>query len=198
MVVEESEYKKTSEIYLRLADIIFGVIIAASFISFREDLIPFDFSFRNMMLLVSYLIVVLSWVGYHKAVAEKPHKGWTRFAIDLVLLFLYFYLIFTENVEEFLLVTIGMFFLYLLWVAKRKFEYPPKPGHESRLESAKIYRSLAAFIISTIMYNLYVIYVPTNPTWIFYDAEVIDWLAIISVLILNVVYRIVLPLFFKK
>jgi len=195
MAVEE--HKQISDIYLRLADVIFGVIIAASFFQFQDDLVPFVFSFNTMMLLVAYIIVVLSWIGYHKAVEDKPHKDWSRFVIDLVLLFLYFQLIFTRNLEDFIWTNMLIFGLYLVWVIKRRFEYKPEEGKETT-EIIKIIRSVVIFIVLIGLYYFYSNMEVDNSVEIFFGNSISEWGFLGTVLVINLVYRIIIPIAFNS
>lgn len=185
-------HQEMSKIYLNLADVIFGVIIAASFIDFKNILVPFTFSFETMMLLVAYIVVVLSWIGYHKAVAEKPHKNLLRFVIDLWLLFFYFYLIFTQEFKDFLIVHAIIFGLYLLWVIIRHKEYPPS-NSEKNLAKIKIIRSIITFLASVLIVITFT-FIPIQIGIEFYSADIINWIYLFGILALNVFYRLLLPL----
>lgn len=70
--------------------------------------------------LVCFLTVVLSWFGYHRAVAKKPHKenalGMFRFIIDSTLVFIYSILLFKfSSLYVVILLLVLIFALYLIW-----------------------------------------------------------------------------------
>lgn len=185
------------EIYLDLADVIFGVIIAASFLSFQSTLVPFKFNFTSMMLLSAYFTVVLSWIGYHKAVEDKPHKNVSRFVIDLILLYFYFYLIFTNNIKDFLGVLAAIFLLYLIWVVLRNNEYKKETQEQRRQEHFKIIRSSIFFLAFIILWGYYRTYLQGNGDE-FLGGKLVDWFMLIIATSLNILYRVIWPILSKR
>src|SRR5690348_362257 len=107
-----------TKVYLDLVDIIFGIIIGVSFTQF----VPLTLHFKTFTIILAYTMVVGSWVGYHAAM-KSSYKGSYRFFIDLILLYLYNYLI--NSVEDFftmLVIFSIIFFFYLLWSYRRSRE----------------------------------------------------------------------------
>jgi len=95
---------------LNFLDIIFGVIIGISFTDSKSLLVPFSFSFETLTLLLAYSIVFSGWLGYHyfaasvevrlsRPEAEEGREGQksvrdpTNVVMELVTLYLYFYLL---------------------------------------------------------------------------------------------------------
>jgi hypothetical protein len=84
-----------TKIHLDLIDIVFGVIIGVSFTDFKQILVPIALKFETFTLLLAYVTVVGSWIGYHIAIDKKADTSVFRFITDLIILYLYFYLIYS-------------------------------------------------------------------------------------------------------
>src|SRR5262245_4795259 len=77
--------------------------------------------FNLFVLLLGYLFVFTSWVGYHRSVKNKPIKdetgaGYVRFIIDVVLLIVYAVML--AAFEHFVLVLtliVISFLLFIFW-----------------------------------------------------------------------------------
>src|SRR5574341_1250073 len=82
---------------VKFIDIVFSVIIGKSLWDLLPSIVKGEVStFNIFVLFVSYWSVVLSWIGYHKSIKLKAHKGiigWVRFALDLLILIIYIILI---------------------------------------------------------------------------------------------------------
>jgi Na+/H+ antiporter NhaD/arsenite permease-like protein len=120
-----------TRIHLDLIDIVFGVIVGVSFTDFRELLVPFSIKFETFTLFLAYVTVIGSWIGYHRAINketdEKPDDSVVRLIIDLVILYLYFYLIYSiNNFLTVLMVLPTIFGCYLLWAIARDYEFNKK------------------------------------------------------------------------
>ena len=119
-------------------DIVFGVIIGVSLVGFFDDVregVPLG-SFGTCVLVVSYLSVVLSWVGYHQSIRERPHTpvvGYIRFGVDLVILLGYLVLVYFFDRFGLILGTYAaLFFLYLLWGVLKMWEHALWPEQRTR------------------------------------------------------------------
>jgi len=93
-----SEKYVYSDKYVRLVDIVFGVVVAQSTAKHSEILFapqahPLDFA----ALLGIYLTVILSWVGYHGSVTKFPYSeawvGTLRLFADFGIVIVYVYLL---------------------------------------------------------------------------------------------------------
>jgi hypothetical protein len=111
-----------SKVYVRFIDILYAVVVGQSFVFLSSR------NFLNLTTLLDivlgYAVVITSWIGYHTSTRKLPIRNILRFAVDVVLLFLY-YLIFV-NVESFTMVVAILTFvfgLFLLWEVIRLFEY---------------------------------------------------------------------------
>jgi hypothetical protein len=96
------------KVRLNFLDIIFGVIIAASFTDSKDLLVPLSFSFQTLTLLLAYLVVFGAWISYHysfaRSASDKVTFIPTNIVVGLVQLYLYFYLL--ESVKNFSAVVI--------------------------------------------------------------------------------------------
>lgn len=137
-------FKTVTEFYPFSVHLIYAVIITISFGIATRVVIPinviwssYDGVERSFALLVAYTIIISGWVGYSKSISVRPHSdnrlGTARFVVDLVVLFLIFYLITLTDPSKFpkfgvvfptFLWTITiMFVAYLVWDVLKYFEY---------------------------------------------------------------------------
>lgn len=107
----------------------FGQILVAD--SWIWDLSKGVQEFEFWVLMLGYLFVVLSWIGYHKSLRTAPLRANTlpgifRFVVDVVLLILYFLLLISfrdfERVLRFIVVILVFF---VVWDVLKALEYPP-------------------------------------------------------------------------
>jgi fatty-acid desaturase len=77
--------KSLSKHYVSFIDVMFGVMVAESFSSFKEEL--FAPSFTLFVLLLSYFTILTSWLFYHRSVNKLAEKEPIRFGIDVIILF---------------------------------------------------------------------------------------------------------------
>lgn len=92
-----------SGFYPKTVHVLFAVVLAISFQQASETMIPIQMVVEpekivpNIVLALSYLVVILGWVGYARSVSRWRYKdtrlGFLRFAIDILILFEYFYLL---------------------------------------------------------------------------------------------------------
>jgi hypothetical protein len=114
-----------SEHYVSFVDIMFAVMVAQSFISFKEEL--FAPSFDLLVLLLSYFTIITSWLFYHRSVKALPEEEWWRFGVDVVILFVYFILISThKNFGTIVVFYPILWTLYLVWDWLKSKEYTQK------------------------------------------------------------------------
>jgi len=125
---KSKEVKHRSKVYVSLIDVIFGIVIALSFVGIPPALqtaVRSPQSFSVWSLAVAYGMVATSWVSYHAAVRNQPHKTWFRFVLDLLLVFDYFVLVNYSSVPRVVFSAYAaMFFLYFFWDALKWVEYP--------------------------------------------------------------------------
>lgn len=119
---DELTAKKRSAIYVLAIQVIFGVVIGVSLTGYHKELVPFSWDFEAAMILVTFSVVFASLIGYTIAIKARYHKNFIRFALDIILLYLYFQLIYSpqSSFEYFLGIFPWIFGLYVIW---QFFEY---------------------------------------------------------------------------
>jgi 5'(3')-deoxyribonucleotidase len=120
-----------SDSFVRLVDVIFGVIMAQGFVIYRSEITEPSFSVGNGSLILVYATIVLSWIGYHKSTVGYPYNKtlWSRFRLflDILILVLYAYLVFVaENFAAVLIGLVAVFLLYAITGAIRIVEWKDK------------------------------------------------------------------------
>ena len=118
--------RKLSDRLVSLVDIVFGVVFGLSiptvFGSDTNITIPNSWgnilTISNFALFVAYISIILSWIGYHKAMEQYPFKigvgGSRRFFMDPVNVFFYAGLIYAwRNTLLFLSIFSIIFLFYL-------------------------------------------------------------------------------------
>lgn len=144
-----------------LIDIVFAVVVGTSIAAiFANDSLRAWPSLQeivtlsNMSLIVAYVAVVLSWVGYHHMIELNPYTlnrwGYIRFGIDVVIVFVYTILIYSrENFSIFLSAFPVIFLLYAFGGIVRMKEY----GKVSWPKGSLSYMGL--FLLNWIIWSLW-------------------------------------------
>jgi hypothetical protein len=111
-------------------DMVFAVIIGVSLTGYFDALKRGEvtlWSFETWTLGLTYLAIVYSWVGYHKSIERRPHTdkiGVARFAVDLVILLVYFVLVyFFDDFGLIIQAFAVLFALYLGWGVLKMWEH---------------------------------------------------------------------------
>jgi 5'(3')-deoxyribonucleotidase len=107
-----------SATYVTLVDIVFGFTISQGFIKFVSSIQSLDLSISNLLVLLAYAVVILSWLGYHQSVSRYPYNKsvWSRsrLTFDLVILALYAFLI--SSVSDVTKVLLGLSLIFSAYV----------------------------------------------------------------------------------
>jgi len=103
---------------VRLIDLMFGLTITQGFVVYRERIVDPSLSVQNASLILVYVMIILSWIGYHTSILHYPYNmsifSRIRLAQDIVILVFYAYLVFVgENLSSVLL-CLGL--IYLIYV----------------------------------------------------------------------------------
>ena len=123
-----------TNIFSRITDTIFAVLIGLSFVQFYWLIAPPQISLRLAMLSLAYVLIILSRIGFHLSIQKKPYCDNKRFLIDLGILYSYFVLLvspgFDQNSTPDILLMLGslvsIFFGYFLWDLFKNREYKEK------------------------------------------------------------------------
>ena len=96
-------------------------------------------TFEFWVLMLGYLFVVLSWIGYHRSLRTAPLRADTlpgifRFIVDVVLLMLYFLLLISfQDFGRVLWLIVVVFAFFVAWDFLKALEYPPNGNIDSIL-----------------------------------------------------------------
>lgn len=127
--------KRISNRLVDLIDIVFAVVVGTSIATIFANnslqqwpSINEVITLPNMSLLVAYVAVILSWVGYHRMIELNPYSlnrwGYIRFGIDFGIVFIYTALMYSrENFSIFLSMFPIIFLLYACGGMVRTKEY---------------------------------------------------------------------------
>jgi len=191
--------------FLQLVDIIFGVIIGATLVTLAPQLVPIRLDlFQTWAIYVAFLITLLSWIFYHKAVHEQGLELDKLIIFDLVLLFLYFYILFSyNNFPHYVLATCVMFGVYLIWTIVR--DHMKKKSNQSLIKyyksdkkhQLKLSRSIGIFTASVILLFLYNHFTTPNYYEITPGDGGVDGVVLIVIAFLAVMYRVI-PYFVRE
>jgi len=177
-----------SGIYVIAIQIIFGVVIGVSLINYNAELVPITFSFEQGMVLVAFSTVIASLVGYSISVKARPHRNFSRFVIDLILLYFYFQLIYSplQNFEYFLLWFPLIFGLYVLWQYLQAKEY--------KSISAKNFRFSIGIFVSFVIICIAYYFHPNKIQNLSIEVSKLDYgqAGVIEGVILGVVFLLVI------
>jgi len=167
--------ERSAEIYARITDTIFAVIMGLSFREYYWLLAPPLPSFKLAILIFGYLVVVLSRVGYHKSISLKPYKDSKRFLVDLWILYMYVVLAFAAggrdspaSVATVVCAQVGVFVGYLLWDSLKKLEYPDS-------QSSRVLITIICLLIATVILVVFFQPIPVDQD-IFLGGSLHDWI----------------------
>lgn len=133
--ISRTTHKKISDRLVDFIDIVFAVVVGTSIAAIFGDSslqkwpsISEVMTLPNMSLLVAYVAVILSWVGYHRMIELNPYSlnrmGYIRFGIDFGIVFTYTVLMYSrENFSIFLSMFPMIFLLYAFGGIVRAKEY---------------------------------------------------------------------------
>jgi hypothetical protein len=152
-----SYFKDHREFYIFAIHAIYAVILASSFDIAKDYLIPVskitsgeDFV-HVLGILFVYTVLISGWIGYTRSVSARPHTtsslGNLRFIMDLLIVFVTFYLVnLTSNIEifknsfyeTFVAILPMLFSLYLIWDIIKLFEYRKKYTGQQQIDETLI------------------------------------------------------------
>jgi len=188
-----------SKLYTKFVDILFAVVIGQSFAllgsptgfkSWFDDIEKYASCFANLMLV--YVLVITSWIEYHRSVSEYP-EGVCRFVIDIILLFLYYMgFSYAADLITILMIFTCVFGFYSAWDGLRIIEYWRSKFKEERNELPKLKKLFIRFAISCLFMTIF---------WVIFDIYksistrllLLEWVKgvlFIVILIILIGYRI--------
>lgn len=167
-----SSPKNIQEFYPFAVHIIYAVIIALSFdiatkvfVPLESIFVSYDSFLRCLALLLSYFFIISGWMGYTKSIAKRPHRenklGTARFVMDLIILFLAFYLLsltdpkfesFTKVFNTYIWIFPISFGAYVLWDIFKYLEY----RSESNERQVSVSRSrITGYALAVLVFAAY-------------------------------------------
>ena len=146
--------------YSQATHILFAIVLGQSFLLAPPIMIPITTAFAPenqtaaMALGFSYVVIVAGWIGYARSVSRHPHKdtGWgvMRFALNIVILYEYFYLLRisqTEHVADLPWVMMVLFGTYVVSDMVKTREYGSRYRKRFRRRTGITWRAFFGSII---------------------------------------------------
>lgn len=188
--------KPIERMALDFIDPLFAVVMSISFVTVMETkwfkkpilITEEQTAFEILVLILGYLTVILSWVGYHQSIATKPIKlsskpGFYRFILDILLLIGYWLLLVKfESLWFVLLMLVLINFLFILWDQMKRLEYK----EEDNLNSQKR-RGVTSFwfILFLVLFAAFCV-----ENWGDSTLDYSNWVFLFSALIFTILYRL--------
>jgi hypothetical protein len=140
--------KESQRLFRYAIHVIYGAVIAVSFDIAKDVVVPItaipSHILNTLLLGLSYLIIVTSWIGYHVSIINSPHEGKIgriRFCLDIFIIFIFYYMVSLTHPDKslyipdvFLYVLPFLYFTYLVWDTLKIHEYKEKSSHEKHLD----------------------------------------------------------------
>ncbi|MGI0056333.1 MAG: hypothetical protein ACREAK_03035 [Nitrosarchaeum sp.] len=198
--------KSLSDFYQFALHLIYAVIIGQSFLLASVVFVPlsklYEFSpFENgFALFLAYTVTITGWIGWSRSITKHPHSenslGNFRFIVDLIIMFLYYYLInltdpktFGQFKETFIWVFPAIFLAYIAWDGLKTLEYrsdPPKANLNRKKRNAITVYFFLIFVAQAIIY----VYVTAYQPFLTWNGNIIwNEIFISSSVALTIAYR---------
>jgi succinate dehydrogenase hydrophobic anchor subunit len=187
--IKPVEEKNLSRVYVQFIDILFAVVIGQSFVLLSSGAWfatwlaqPLQNAFGIATLVLVYVLLITSWIGYHQSVQQFPIKSVWRFLIDIILLLVYYMgFVYASNFQSVTLVFALSFVLYTTWDALRVREYYSLKRERGNL--LKRFGISAGFMAGFAIIAL--VYLPLTSM-----IPGVQWALFLAIALLLVVYRI--------
>jgi|GEM_PF-3717852 len=101
MINQDNRSQWVSERFIQFVDIVFGVVVAQGFVRYFDLIInPGSSWFAFCVLVSAYIVIILSWIGYHQSISRYPYevrtvKAWIRMFFDFLVVSVYARLLFS-------------------------------------------------------------------------------------------------------
>jgi hypothetical protein len=197
--------KNDIEFYQLASHFIFAIILTHAFFTATTLLIPLDGIIENQnkflnsaALIFSFFIILIGWTGYARSMIHgSTHQdnifGTHRFFTDILILFLYFYLI--EIIRQNIFVTnitfinLLIFASFLIWDLLRIYEFKQKKKyHKMRMKITGFFLGLAIllFVVDFLLFqkNIFDFEMSNKPS------EMVGLMLLSLIVIHNFLYRI--------
>lgn len=194
------------KLYRFAIHVIFAAVIAVSFDIAKDVVVPIEnivlFPINFAILILSYFIIVTSWIGYFMSIINAPHEGIIgsmRFTLDIFIIFIFYYMVSLTTPanspfipDVFLYVLPTLYVTYWVWDTLKIKEYREKDSAAKKLQRLDARNiTLYAMIVILIMCGVYVIslYVTSFETTSL-GAHVRDSVFVVFSFMLTLIYRI--------
>lgn len=195
--------KTLPDFLLHAVNVVYAVVIAISFEISGSVVIPIEnihlHAVNAGIVLLSYFIIVSSWIGYFLSTKIEPHRGVlgiARFGIDLFIIFLFYYIVSLAQPRNeqfqhdiFLYILPILYATYLVWDVIKHIEY--QRSNFTIEEKQKRARWIAitidylvVFIFVSLFYYISTIYVPNTG-----DTSLREWLFIAASIVFTAMFR---------
>lgn len=203
---EQLNPKTLGDFYQFAIHLIYAVIIGQSFFIASSVFVPIDnvFNFigfeNGYALFLAYVISITGWVGWARSISKLPHSenalGNFRFITDLIIMFLYYYLLSLANPdkihrygETFIWVFPAIFGAYIVWDILKYFEYKCDAQKAIKDRKRRLWITVGFFIVFVIQSFIFQ-YVTTDQQFLKWDGNVL-WIEIFisSSFVMTIGYR---------
>ncbi len=177
--------KQLPDFFQYAMHILFAAVIGISFETTNDIIIPIEKISEHFvnsgLLILSYSIIITSWIGYYISIQKNPHRGrlgYVRFILDIFTIYIFYYMVNLAKMEnnkyqnDFFLFLLPLTYgIYLVWDIVKYYEYRNK-NQTKQEKHDKIFRInitfdyLISFIMLAILYNYFAIsQIQTNTNW---------------------------------
>ncbi len=193
------------EFYKHAINVLFAVVIGLSFQIAGTVLIPVEeipnHSVGTGILILGYIIVITSWIGYSLSIKTSPHRGGIpgliRFGLDVLIIFLFYYIVsladpkneaYREDVFLYLLPAI--YVTFLSWDITKYYEYRnttsplTRKDRKRRIEITIDY--LVIFLFMAFIYKINLFYTDVQRDSYFLLR---DFIFIVASIVFTLMYR---------
>lgn len=161
------------EFYQHAVNVLFAVVIGLSFdiagtVVIPVEEIPHD-PVGTGILILGYIIVLTSWIGYSLSIKASPHRGrflgLIRFGLDVLIIFLFYYIVSLANPDDilyredvFLYLLPAIYIVFLSWDVTKYYEYKDVRTTITRRDRIRRIQItidyLVIFLVMAFMYKL--------------------------------------------
>jgi hypothetical protein len=159
------------EFYQHAVNVLFAVVIGLSFNVVGTVVIPVEEIPNDPVgtgiLILGYIIVLTSWIGYSLSIKTSPHRGGIpgliRFGLDVLIIFLFYYIVSLANPDNllyredvFLYLLPATYIVFLAWDITKYYEYKNVKATLTRTDRIRrIHITIDYLVIFLIMAFLY-------------------------------------------
>jgi len=120
-----------SKFCVRIIDILYAVAIGNGLIAISSpDVLNLPQNLNNLLstkfslFAFALFIVFRDLIKYHQAINERPHKNVSRFVLDILILFVFFFLMKSyDSWQKYILLLLAHFVLSFIWTIREGLEW---------------------------------------------------------------------------